>query len=198
MPTPTSANKVKFGLKEVHIAKITYGTDGNGNPTITYGTPFAMPGAVNLSLDPAGESADFYADNTKYFNAFSNQGYTGSLEMALVNNQFKADILGQVVDSNGAFVESADDTISDFALGFTIDGDKANKRHWLYCVQAQRPNIGSQTIETTKTPVTETLNITASARITDGAVRISMEKTDDNTAAYNGFFSAVYEKNISA
>jgi len=57
------ANKVKFGLSNVYISKITYGA----NNAITYGTPFALPGAVNLSLDPAGESADFYADNTKYF-----------------------------------------------------------------------------------------------------------------------------------
>lgn len=198
MPTPTSANKVKFGLKEVHIAKITYGTDGNGKPTITYGTPFAIPGAVNLTLDPAGENADFYADNTKYFNAYSNQGYTGSLEMALINNQFKVDILGQTYDNNGAFVENKDDTVADFALGFTIDGDAANKRHWLYCVSAQRPSESSQTLETTKTPVTETLNITASARITDGAVKVSMERTEANKTTYGNFFNTVYEKNVSA
>ena len=34
-------NKVKFGLSNVHIAKIT---EAEGE--ITYGTPFAMPGAV--------------------------------------------------------------------------------------------------------------------------------------------------------
>lgn len=198
MPTPTSANKVKFGLKEVHIAKITYGTDGDGKPTITYGTPFAIPGAVNLSLDPAGESADFYADNTKYFNAFSNQGYTGSLEMALVNNQFKVDILGQTFDNNGAFVENKDDTISDFALGFQVDGDAKNRKFWFYCVSAQRPSVASQTLETAKTPVTETLNITASARITDGEVKVFMEESNSNTAAYSSFFTTVYEKNISA
>ena len=198
MPTPTSANKVRFGLKDVHISKITYGTDENGNPTITYGTPFAIPGAVNLSLDPAGENADFYADNTKYFNAYSNQGYTGSLELAMINNQFRADILGQYFDTNGAFVESKDDTISDFALGFTIDGDAKNRKYWLYSVSAQRPAVSSQTIETAKTPVTETLNITGSARITDGAVIICMEETVANKTAYDGFFSAVYEKHVSA
>ena len=55
-------NKVKFGLSNVHIAPITY-----SGSTVTYGTIFDLKGAVNLSLDPAGESADFYADNTKYF-----------------------------------------------------------------------------------------------------------------------------------
>ena len=53
-------NKVKFGLSNVHIAKITE-EDG----AITYGTPFAMPGAVSLSADPEGETTPFYADNIK-------------------------------------------------------------------------------------------------------------------------------------
>lgn len=192
------ANKVKFGLNNVHIAKITYSTDESGNITITYGTPFAMPGAVNLTLDPEGENADFYADNTKYFNDSANNGYSGSLEMALINDKFRTDILGETTDSNGAFFENKDDTIADFALGFEIAGDKANKRYWLYNVSAQRPSTNSQTIETAKTPVTDTLNITAAARITDGQVRVSLEKSDSNTTQYNGFFDNVYEKVVSA
>ena len=71
-------------------------------------------------------------------------------------------------------------------------------KYWLYSVSAQRPSTSSSTIETSKTPTTDTLNITASARITDGAVRVFMEKTAGNTTQFNNFFTAVYEKNISA
>ena len=53
------ANKVKFGLSEVHIAPITSITDG----VYTYGTIFAIPGAVNLTLDRAGEEENFYAEH---------------------------------------------------------------------------------------------------------------------------------------
>lgn len=193
-----SNNKVKFGLSNVNIAKITYGTDGNGQPTITYGTPFALKGAVNLTLDASGDVADFFADNTKYFSSSANNGYTGSLEIAMINDTFRSDILGETVDSKGAYFENKDDTISDFALGFQIEGDSANRRFWFYQVTATRPSTSSQTIETSKTPVTDTLNITASARITDGAVKVFMEKTAGNTTEYNGFFSAVYEKTPSA
>ena len=49
-------NKVKFGLSNVYIAKITETEDG-----ITYGTPFAMPGAVGLNADPEGDTTPFYA-----------------------------------------------------------------------------------------------------------------------------------------
>ena len=186
-------SKVKFGLCNVHIAKITYGEDGDGNPTISYGTPFALPGAVNLTLDPEGEQSDFYADNTKYFSAGTNTGYSGSLEIAKLTEKFRTDILGETTDTNGALVENKGDTMSDFALGFEVDGDDKNTRYWFYAVSPSRAGAGSQTIETTKDPVTETFNISANARITDGAVRIFMEETSTNSTAYNGFFTSVYE-----
>lgn len=183
------ANKVKFGLSNVYISKITYGA----NNTITYGTPFALPGAVNLSLDPAGESADFYADNTKYFSDSTNQGYTGTLEIALINDAFRTDILGQTQDTNGAFVENKNDVLSDFALGCQFEGDTTGTRYWFYQCSVSRPNVSSQTIETSKTPVTDTLNINVAARISDGAVQVHMEKNATNETAYNGFFTEVYE-----
>lgn len=188
------ANKVKFGLSNVNIAKITYNNDG----TISYGTPFALKGAVNLSLDPAGENADFYADNTKYFTDSTNQGYTGTLEIALINDKFKEDILGQYKDVNGAFIENKDDDLQDFALGCQFEGDSKGIRYWFYQCSVSRPSVSSQTIESSKSPVTDTLNITIAARITDGQVKAQLEKTDENTAAYNGFFSDVYEKVTSA
>lgn len=185
------ANKVKFGLCDVHISKITVNNDG----TFTYGTPFAIPGAVSLSLDPSGDEADFAADNNaKYFTSFANNGYSGSLEMAIISDKFKTDILGQTVDSNGAILESADDTVSPFALGFRIDGDDKNTKFWYYNCMASRPAVAGNTTDTTITPQTESMNITASQRPSDNRVRIAMTESASNTAAYNGFFSNVYEK----
>lgn len=188
------ANKVKFGLSNVHISKITYGE----NNAITYGSPFELKGAVNLSLDAAGEGADFYADNTKYFSDSANQGYTGALEVALINDTFRQNILGQYKDVNGAFIENASDTLSDFALGCQFEGDSKGTRYWFYLCKVSRPSIASQTIETSKSPVTDTLNITITPRITDSNVMAKMEASDTNTTAYNGFFSNVYEKVTSA
>ena len=185
------ANKVKFGLSNVHIAKITYGSNG----AITYGTPFAVPGAVNLTLDPQGEESPFYADNTKYFNSFSNNGYSGSLEIALINDAFRTQILGETADTNGVMFENKDDKVNDFALGFQIDGEASNRKYWFFNVTAQRPATSSQTLETSKTPVTDTLNITASARITDGEVKCYADADSD---AYSTFFNSVYEKEVSA
>lgn len=184
------ANKVKFGLSNVHISKITYGE----NNAITYATPFDLPGAVNLSLDSAGESADFYADNTKYFSDSANQGYTGTLEIALINDAFRENILGQYRDANGAFIENTGDTLADFALGCQFEGDTKGTRYWFYTCKVSRPSINSSTIETSKTPATDTLNITITPRITDRNVVAKMEASETNTTAYNGFFTQVYEK----
>ena len=188
------ANKVKFGLSNVHIAKITYGD----NNSVTYANPFELPGAVNLSLDSAGDSADFYADNTKYFSDFANQGYTGTLEIALINEKFRTDILGQYKDVNGALIENTEDLIADFALGCQFEGDSKGTRYWFYTCKVSRPSINSQTIETSKTPATDTLNITITPRISDKNVSVKMENSNDNTTAYNGFFTQVYEKVTSA
>ena len=187
------ANKVKFGLSEVHIAPIT----NVGYSSYTYGTIFSIPGAVNITLDRAGDETDFYADNIKYFNESANQGYTGSLEMALFNEDFRTKILNEIKDSNGALIEDATKGTTGFALGFQIDGDKANRRFWYYNVMANRPSNSSATIESSKTPQTETVDIIVAPRSTDKLVRAVLEKTDDNTTAYNAFFSTVYETSIS-
>lgn len=187
------ANKVKFGLCDVHIAKITVGNDG----TFTYGTPFAIPGAVSLSLDPSGDEANFSADNNaRYFTSYANNGYSGSLEMAVYTQEFRQEILGEVLDNNGALIENADNTPSPFALGFRIDGDDKNTKFWYYNVMASRPSLSASTTEDTITPETETMNITVSQRPSDGEVRAMMTENATNTTAYGNFFDAVYVKSV--
>lgn len=187
------ANKVKFGLSEVHIAPIT-SASGTG---YTYGTIFTIPGAVSITLDRAGDETDFYADNIKYFNEAANQGYTGSLEMALLNEDFRTKILNELKDSNGALIEDATKGTTGFALGFQIDGDAANRRFWYYNCTANRPSNTSSTIEASKTPQTETVDLVVAPRASDKLVRAVMEKTTENATAYNAFFSTVYETTVS-
>ena len=189
------ANKVQFGLSNVHFAPISsIGSDG----TITYGTVYEIAGAVSLSMDASGDQADFAADNNaRYFTDYANNGYTGTLEMAKLTNDFRTKILGQIIDTNGAILESGDDKLTGFALGFQIDGDESNTRFWLYNVMASRPTLASSTTDTSRTPQTTTLNLTVMRRPKDQRTKIEMTKTDDNTTAYNGFFSTVYEANIT-
>ena len=87
------ANKVKYGLCNVHYAKITkYDTE---TQKYTYDTPKPLPGAVSLSLDAEGSSDPFYADNIVYFQTVTNAGYSGDFELAMIPNDFRVDILGE-------------------------------------------------------------------------------------------------------
>lgn len=186
-------NKVKFGLSNVHIAKIT---ETNGE--LTYGTPFAMPGARSLTADPEGETTPFYADNIKYYIATSNQGYTGELEVAMLIKEFFTQILGQTEDTNGALFESADDTTARFALMGEIDGDVKKRRFVYFDCTATRPGSEMNTIEESKEPQTDTVSITMSPRSTDKSIKAVIEPTTENQAVYDTFFTKVYEKDATA
>lgn len=188
-----SENKVKFGLSNVHIAKITE-ADGQ----ITYGKPFAMPGAVGLSISPEGDTTPFYADNIKYYISTSNQGYTGDLEIAITPEEFLTQILGQVADTNGALFESADDKNARFALMFEGDGDIKKRRFVYFDCTATRPSTEANTNEESKEPQTDTISITMSPRSTDKAIKAVIEQNEANQEIYNTFFTKVYEKNATA
>ena len=180
-------NKVKYNLKNVHAAKLTKSDDG----TFSYAAPKAIPGAVSISLDAEGDSSPFYADGIVYFRSNSNNGYSGDLELALIPEWFRTDILQEAKDSNGVLIERSDSTESVyFALLFEFDGDQNAIRHVLYNCTAARPTISSQTKEESIEPVTETLSLTADPR-EDGLVK---SRTGDTTTAaiYDGWYDAVY------
>ena len=178
-------NKVKFGLSNCYMAVIN--NDG------TYGSPIAVPGAVSLSLEPQGDTNDFYADNYIYFSSTANQGYQGDLEIAMIPDTIRTTIMGETVDSNGAYIETSSDTFKNFAFGFQIEGDAKARKYWYYNCSLTRPKTEGSTIEASKEPKTDALTIKAMPRSTDKLVRIYMEKTEENTAAYNAFFTSVYQ-----
>ncbi len=187
-----SQNKVKFGLSNVHIAKII-----EESGTITYGKPFAMPGAISLTADPEGETTPFYADNIKYYIATSNQGYTGDLEIAMTPEEFLKEILGQTQDINGALIESADDVNARFALMGEIEGDSKKRRFVYYDCTATRPSAEMNTVEESKEPQTDTISITMSPRTTDKTIKAVIEPNETNQAIYDTFFAEVYEKDAT-
>ena len=151
--TATKNNKVKFNLKNVHIAILTKSDQGE----FTYGTPVALPGAVSLSLDSEGEASPFYADGVVYFRALTNNGYSGDLEIALITDWFRENVLKEVKDTNGVLIERSDDIEPVyFAMLFEFDGDQKAIRHVMYnCTVSARPTVESSTREDTIEPGTE-------------------------------------------
>lgn len=157
-------SKVKYGLNNVWIAKEL--------TTDEYDTPFRFPGAVNLTLDPNGDEYSFHADNQIYYQTVANQGYTGTLEVAKIIEQFEEDILGIIKEEEtNLHVETRDAKTNRFAMAFTIDGDVNNTYFWLYGITATRPSSEASTTTETAEPQTDTLNITV-AGLNSGVVRL--------------------------
>ena len=178
------ANKIKYGIRNVYYAVATEGTGG----ALTYATPVAIPGAVNLSLSAEGDSNPFYADDVIYFQTTSNNGYSGTLEVALLPSSFKTDVLGEVTTS-GVTVEKSNVTPKEFALLFEFQGDDKATRHAMFRCTCSRPDVAGATKEASIEPQTETLNIAALPRINDYVVKASCEAA--TTGAYTTWFTAV-------
>jgi phi13 family phage major tail protein len=186
------ANKVKYGLSNVYYSVMTETITG-GVYSYTYDTPVPILGAVNLSLTANSEQTTFRADNIDYFVTYSNNGYEGDLEVALIPDSFKKDILGELEDTNGVVYEKNDAKPKAFALLFQFEGDDKARRHVLYNCKASRPALASQTTDTTIEPVTETLSITATGRAGDGLVKASSKWDDTTTTEYTNWFTQVYQ-----
>ena len=194
-----SKNKVKYGLKNVHAALVTF--DDNGYPT--FGTPKRIPGAVNLSLDKEGDPTKFYADDSDYYDVNNNNGYSGDLEIAMIPEWFRTDILGDIKDSNGVLVENADAATVYFALLFEFTGDANAIRHVMYKCSVTRPKIEGQTKEDSVEVKTDTLTLSSvpcKLSISGNDVMVPKSKTDENTtdATYNNWYSAVYVPNTAS
>ena len=184
-------NKVKYNLKNVHAAKLTETADDGGTPVFAYAIPQAIPGAVSISLDAEGETSPFYADGIVYFRSVTNNGYSGDLEIALIPEWFRTEILQEKKDDKGVLIEKSNVAESvKFALMFEFDGDVNAIRHVLYNCSASRPSIESETKEDTIEPGTETLSLTADPR-SDGLVKARTGDTTDQTT-YDNWYKTVY------
>ena len=169
-------NKYHYDLKNVHYAKGTKQEDG----TITYDVPKRMPGAMSMDISAEGDTTPIRADGTNYLVIVSNNGYSGSITMVQVNDDFKQDCLGEQVDTaNKIQYEDANAEPSPFALLFEFMGDVKNKRHVLYNCTASRPPLVGENKDNQKEPDTEELELTASpATMMIGAEEKSIVKAN--------------------
>lgn len=187
----TANNKIKFGLSNVYYAVATIAADGSA----TYGTPVRIPGAVNLSLEPQGENTPFYADNIVYYTSANNAGYEGDLEIALIPESFKKDVLGYAEDTNGILYEDVDAKAKNFALLFQFEGDVKAVRHVLYNCTATRPSIESETKTDSTEPTTETITVTATSVYNAGLEKniVKARCTNDQATQYAAWFDSIYQ-----
>ena len=162
-----------------------------------YATPLRVPGTVNLDLTAEGKENSFAADNNpKYYDSYSNNGYSGSLEVAQIPDEVLVAIFNFVQDSVGGLVETSESTSERFALLFEVDGDVDEARYALYDVVAGRPTAKHATTSDSKTPDTESCDFSASAApwvlVNGNAVtKRSLVRTTASATVYDAWYAAV-------
>ena len=188
------ANQVRFGLKNVHYSLYTEGT---GSADGTYATPKALVGAVQMTTTPEGDSYTFFADDIAFYVTETNNGYTGTVQVAAVNDEFLKDALGYAVDDTSTLTYEATDVITpSLALMYEIDGNVEKQRGVLYNVTFSRIEGENNTKSDSTEPDTVTLNFTAIGRnFTVGSETKNIVKAHAaNTTAQEDAFEAFFTK----
>lgn len=186
-------NKVRFGLKNVYYAVLTEGS------TNSFATPVAVPGAVSMTLDSNVSDGTFYADNISYYKTFANNGYTGTLELARIPDAMLKDIFGMTVGTDKILYEASGVNPKPFAMMFQIEGDQQEELNVLYrVVPTSKPSAGSQTVEKTVEPVTQSFDFEALPLVTGVTAQQGLIKgrtvTDTTTAIRSAWFTQVQIK----
>lgn len=182
-------NKVRFNLKNVHVAKLTETVSGDV-PVYAFANPVAIRGAVSIDMQQQGELTPFYADGMIYYKSTSNNGYQGDLTVARFPDSVLMELWKFIKDANGVLVENSEAEPASFALLFQIDGDVDNEYYVLYNCVGTRPAISSQTNENNKTPQTQASTISATPLF---GGNVMARTTGDTPASVKaGWFNQVY------
>ena len=171
-------NKVEFGLSNLYIGTYTVAADG----TVTLGTPYHQKGAVSMSLDAESDSNDFYADNVKYWSGFTDNGFTGSIEVAKFDTDFKTQFLGYRTLTDGGVAQFKGATKPDVYVCWQAEGDVESRRCIRYGVSLGAIGREYSTIDENKEPVTETIDITVTGDNGTGIVMTSYKPADTGYA----------------
>lgn len=153
--------KVKFGLKNIHLFKLTE-TTGGGGIEMSYDAGVAFPGAVSLSLSKEStDTSPFYADDGVYFMpAVNPTGYSGTLEMALLSTNVRTAFMNYIKDEKDAVVELGSAAVVYFGMTCEFQTDSGLIKKVFYKCSFGSPDITGNTTEDTTTPGTVSIPIT--------------------------------------
>ena len=177
------ANKVEFGISNLHVG--TYTDDGEGN--ITLGEPYHQKGAVSFSPEEQSENTNFYADNIVYWSGYSGGSFEGDLEVAKFDDAFKKAFLGYKTLTNGGLANVKNAIKPPVYIAFQIEGDAESRRVIMYNCSLGAITREFSTIEENKEPATETLSITCTGDNTSG---VSMASFIPDDAGYDTLFTS--------
>ena len=176
------ANKVEFGISQLHVG--TYTVDDEG--TVTLGSPYHQKGAVSFSPEEQSELTQFYADNIVYWSAYSGGSFEGDLEVALFDDKFKTDFLGYKTTVDGGLAVVKNPVKPNVYIAFQVEGDAESRRVILYNASLGAIRREHNTIEEQKEPATETIAVTVMG---DNVSGVSMASYKPDDAGYDDLFT---------
>jgi len=184
---PTTANKVKFGLSNVHYAVVTEGT------TPTFGEWKSLPYAISLSISENSNTSTQYADDQLIYVATSTTSTTLGLEMSVVSDDFKKDVLGYLESTRGGLVQIVNDVKKKIALGFEVKGDAKHARHVFFICEVNNIDDGDHSTNTESANfANDTINMTAyPVTLTNGKYAIK-ERIDEGQTGYATLFTNAF------
>jgi len=168
------ANKVEFGISQLHVCTYTVGE----NNAVTLGTLYHQKGAVSFSPEESQEQNNFYADNVIYWSGYSGGSIEGDLEVAMFDDEFKTQFLGYVTLANGGLANVKNATKPNVCIFFQVEGDSESRRVALYNCALGAITREYNTIEESKEPATETLAVTCTGDNTTGVTMAVFKPSD--------------------
>ena len=147
--------KAVWVLNDTTVKALRKLKDNNGN---YIWQPSVQAGVPDMILNRPYHTSSYVPEVAAGSN---NMGYDGDLELALIPESFRTDVLKEEADNNEVLVENAHSETAAFALLFEFDGDIRKIRHVLYNCSASRPKIEGKTNEESREVQTETLTIKA-------------------------------------
>lgn len=177
------ANKVEFGISQLHVCTYTVAADN----TVTLGTPYHQKGAVSFSPEESTENSTFYADNIAYWSGYSGGTIEGDLEVAMFDDEFKTQFLGYRTLADGGLANVKNATKPNVAIFFQVEGDSESRRVALYNCALGAITREYSTIEESKEPATETLGVTCTG---DNATGVTMAVYKPADTGYATLFTA--------
>lgn len=182
-------NIVNWGLTVSAWGKITVNAQGKD----VYEAPKMFKGTRQINFTPDGQQTKVYADGTVVYVGNQNSGYTGTMEVTNLDDEFAMYALGETETDKKVIVENQDGKGARFYLLWEWEQDKKRARHVMYNCTANRPDVSATTAGDggSKTAQSRTLNLTAIPRY-DGVIKARTGKDTDETV-YNNWFTSVYD-----
>lgn len=176
------ANKVEFGISELHVGTYTVADD-----VVTLGAPYHQKGAVSFSPEEQSELNTFYADNISYWSNYSGGSFEGDLEVAIFDDDFKTAFLGYKETKDGGLAIVKNSKKPSVYIAFQVEGDDESRRIIMYNAQLGGITREFATVEENIEPTTETCPVTVTGDIVSG---VSMASYKPGDAGYEDLFTS--------